>query len=103
MKFSRSSGKLSQGAVKFVGHLPGHCDAYLGVELDKEGGCSCSKGNKRQHLYPPPPPAVNNELDFPKEFYLCCLIVYFYGNFLFFSSAVGKHDGKFKGIRYFRW
>lgn len=40
VKFSRAGGKLSQGTVKFVGHLPGRSDAYLGVELDKEGeGC----------------------------------------------------------------
>nr|XP_022292463.1 uncharacterized protein LOC111103465 isoform X8 [Crassostrea virginica] len=38
VKFSRAGGKLSQGAVKFVGHLPGRSDAYLGVELDKEDG-----------------------------------------------------------------
>lgn len=37
VKFSRAGGKLSQGTVKFVGHLPGRSDAYLGVELDKEG------------------------------------------------------------------
>ncbi|XP_062567989.1 uncharacterized protein LOC134230238 isoform X3 [Saccostrea cucullata] len=38
VKFSRAGGKLSQGSVKFVGHLPGRSDAYLGVELDKEDG-----------------------------------------------------------------
>lgn len=38
VKFSRAGGKLSQGTVKFVGHLPGRSDAYLGVELDKEDG-----------------------------------------------------------------
>ncbi|KAK3096624.1 hypothetical protein FSP39_001816 [Pinctada imbricata] len=38
VKFSRQGGKLSQGRVKFVGHLPGRSDAYLGVELDKEDG-----------------------------------------------------------------
>lgn len=37
VKFSRQGGKLSQGKVKFVGHLPGRSDIYLGVELDKEG------------------------------------------------------------------
>lgn len=37
VKFSRAGGKLSQGTVKFVGHLPGRSDAYLGVELDREG------------------------------------------------------------------
>ena len=37
VKFSRQGGKLSQGKVKFVGHLPGRSDVYLGVELDKEG------------------------------------------------------------------
>ena len=51
VKFSRAGGKLSQGAVKFVGHLPGRSDAYLGGELDKEGGCSCSNENKWQDLY----------------------------------------------------
>lgn len=38
VKFSRQGGKLSQGMVKFIGHLPGRSDVYLGVELDKEGG-----------------------------------------------------------------
>ncbi|XP_033740068.1 LOW QUALITY PROTEIN: uncharacterized protein LOC117327264 [Pecten maximus] len=38
VKFSRQGGKLSQGTVKFVGHLPGRNDVYLGVELDKEEG-----------------------------------------------------------------
>ena len=40
VKFSRQGGKLSQGTVKFVGHLPGRSDVYLGVELYKEGQCS---------------------------------------------------------------
>ncbi|XP_041350917.1 uncharacterized protein LOC121369903 [Gigantopelta aegis] len=38
VKFSRQGGKLSQGTVKYVGHLPGRSDAYLGVELHKEEG-----------------------------------------------------------------
>ncbi|XP_046327209.2 uncharacterized protein LOC124111503 isoform X3 [Haliotis rufescens] len=38
VKFSRQGGKLSQGMVKFIGHLPGRSDVYLGVELDKEEG-----------------------------------------------------------------
>ncbi|KAL4232736.1 hypothetical protein ACF0H5_007424 [Mactra antiquata] len=38
IKFSRQGGKLSQGTVKFIGHLPGRGDIYLGVELDKEDG-----------------------------------------------------------------
>lgn len=37
VKFSRQGGKLSQGVIKFIGHLPGRGDIYLGVELDKEG------------------------------------------------------------------
>ncbi|WAR07410.1 hypothetical protein MAR_017368 [Mya arenaria] len=36
IKFSRQGGKLSQGTIKFIGHLPGRGDIYLGVELDKE-------------------------------------------------------------------
>lgn len=46
VKFSRAGGKLSQGTVKFVGHLPGRSDAYLGVELDKEGGGCLSMWKK---------------------------------------------------------
>ena len=42
VKFSRQGGKLSQGTIKYVGHLPGRSDVYLGVELDKEGN-SCLK------------------------------------------------------------
>ncbi|KAH3724133.1 hypothetical protein DPMN_049943 [Dreissena polymorpha] len=38
IKFSRQGGKLSQGTIKFIGHLPGRGDIYLGVELDKEDG-----------------------------------------------------------------
>lgn len=37
VKFSRQGGKLSQGEVKYIGHLPGRSDVYLGIELDKEG------------------------------------------------------------------
>ena len=37
IKFSRQGGKLSQGIIRFIGHLPGRGDIYLGVELDKEG------------------------------------------------------------------
>lgn len=40
IKFSRQGGKLSQGTIKFIGHLPGRGDIYLGVELDKEGKVS---------------------------------------------------------------
>lgn len=39
VKFSRVGGKLTQGVVKYVGHLPGRSEAYLGVELDKDGKC----------------------------------------------------------------
>ncbi|CAL1542568.1 unnamed protein product [Lymnaea stagnalis] len=38
IKFSRVGGKLTQGVVKYVGHLPGRSEAYLGVELDKDEG-----------------------------------------------------------------
>ncbi|XP_005103195.1 uncharacterized protein LOC101859260 [Aplysia californica] len=38
IKFSRQGGKLTQGVVKFVGHLPGRGEAYLGVELDRDEG-----------------------------------------------------------------
>ncbi|GFN84669.1 Cap-gly domain-containing linker protein 3 [Plakobranchus ocellatus] len=38
VKFSRLGGKLTQGSVKFVGHLPGRSEVYLGVELDKDEG-----------------------------------------------------------------
>lgn len=48
VKFSRQGGKLSQGKVKFVGHLPGRSDVYLGVELDKEGTAIFS--NRRDGL-----------------------------------------------------
>ena len=43
IKFSRQGGKLSQGTIKFIGHLPGRGDIYLGVELDKEGNLSFRK------------------------------------------------------------
>ena len=45
IKFSRQGGKLSQGTIKFIGHLPGRGDIYLGVELDKEG-MSCDQENE---------------------------------------------------------
>ncbi|KAK3776375.1 hypothetical protein RRG08_023730 [Elysia crispata] len=38
VKFSRLGGKLTQGCVKYVGHLPGRSEVYLGVELDKDEG-----------------------------------------------------------------
>lgn len=38
VKFSRQNGKISKGLVKFVGHLPGRNDIYLGLELENEDG-----------------------------------------------------------------
>ncbi|BFZ09894.1 hypothetical protein BsWGS_12932 [Bradybaena similaris] len=38
VKFSSTGGKLTQGMVKYVGHLPGRNETYLGVELDKDEG-----------------------------------------------------------------
>ncbi|CAD5112780.1 DgyrCDS1992 [Dimorphilus gyrociliatus] len=38
VKFTRNGGKISRGLVKFIGHLPGKNDVYLGVELEKEEG-----------------------------------------------------------------
>ena len=37
VKFSRQGGKVSKGAVKYIGSLPGKSDQYLGLELDTEG------------------------------------------------------------------
>ena len=37
VKFCRQGGKISRGIVRYVGHLPGKNDMYLGVELDHEG------------------------------------------------------------------
>ena len=96
VKFSRAGGKLSQGAVKFVGHLPGRSDAYLGVELDKEGGCSCSNGNKWQHLY-----LFSSYLlkwfGFPYvEIYKYCIIVYCDGNCLFYHLQMENMMGSLK-------
>ena len=36
VKFSRQGGKISRGYVKYIGHLPGKHDTYLGVELEHE-------------------------------------------------------------------
>lgn len=49
VKFSRQGGKISSGEVKYIGHLPGKTDTYLGVELESEskvmpGGSTVSKG-----------------------------------------------------------
>ncbi|CAG5120533.1 unnamed protein product, partial [Candidula unifasciata] len=38
VKFSSHGGKLTQGVVKYVGHLPGRSETYFGVELDKDEG-----------------------------------------------------------------
>ncbi|XP_013404693.1 uncharacterized protein LOC106169666 isoform X4 [Lingula anatina] len=38
IKFSRQGGKISRGLVKFIGHLPGRNDTYVGVELENEEG-----------------------------------------------------------------
>lgn len=38
VKFSRNGGHISKGQVKFIGHLPGKSDTYLGVELENEMG-----------------------------------------------------------------
>ncbi|XP_043557452.1 centrosome-associated protein 350-like [Chiloscyllium plagiosum] len=34
VKFSRPAGKISKGLIKYLGHLPGRQEAYLGVELE---------------------------------------------------------------------
>ncbi|CAH1799845.1 unnamed protein product [Owenia fusiformis] len=34
IKFTRNGGRVSRGAVKYIGHLHGKNDAYLGVELE---------------------------------------------------------------------
>ena len=36
VKFSRQGGRISRGLVKYMGHLPGKNDTYLGVELEKD-------------------------------------------------------------------
>lgn len=37
VKFSRQNGKISKGLVRYIGHLPGRHDTYLGLELENEG------------------------------------------------------------------
>jgi hypothetical protein len=37
VKFSRPSGKITKGMVKYIGMLPERSDVYLGLELDIEG------------------------------------------------------------------
>ncbi|XP_067895983.1 centrosomal protein of 63 kDa-like [Heterodontus francisci] len=34
VKFSRPAGKISKGVIKYLGHLPGRQEAYLGIELE---------------------------------------------------------------------
>ena len=36
VKFSRQGGRISRGVVRYLGHLPGKNDTYLGVELEQE-------------------------------------------------------------------
>ncbi|GAB1598993.1 hypothetical protein Ahia01_000176500 [Argonauta hians] len=38
VKFSKYSGKISQGIVKYVGLIEGHMETFLGVELHKDEG-----------------------------------------------------------------
>ncbi|XP_064629724.1 uncharacterized protein LOC135488790 isoform X6 [Lineus longissimus] len=38
VKFSRQNGKISKGLVRYIGHLPGRHDTYLGLELENEAG-----------------------------------------------------------------
>lgn len=38
VKFSKQSGKISQGVVKFIGPLYGRRDIYIGIELQNEEG-----------------------------------------------------------------
>lgn len=33
VKFRRSGGRIEVGEVHYIGHLPGHSDALVGVEL----------------------------------------------------------------------
>ncbi len=37
VKFTRPSGKITKGIVKYIGPLPDRSDIYLGLELDVEG------------------------------------------------------------------
>ena len=37
IKFTRQGGRICRGTVKYLGHLPGHNDCYLGVELESGG------------------------------------------------------------------
>ncbi|XP_062906963.1 uncharacterized protein LOC134348073 isoform X2 [Mobula hypostoma] len=34
VKFSRPAGKIGKGVIKYLGHLPGRQEAYIGVELE---------------------------------------------------------------------
>ncbi|XP_059824150.1 uncharacterized protein LOC132393204 isoform X3 [Hypanus sabinus] len=34
VKFSRPAGKIGKGVIKYLGHLPGRQEAYMGVELE---------------------------------------------------------------------
>ncbi|XP_038658187.1 uncharacterized protein LOC119969067 isoform X1 [Scyliorhinus canicula] len=34
IKFSRPAGKISKGVIKYLGHLPGRQEAYVGTELE---------------------------------------------------------------------
>jgi hypothetical protein len=45
VKFSRPSGKITKGIVKYIGMLPERTDVYLGLELDIEGSKLSHKKN----------------------------------------------------------
>ena len=36
VKFFRPGGRISCGVVRYIGHLPGKDDTYLGVEYEQE-------------------------------------------------------------------
>lgn len=55
IKFTRPGGKISRGTVKYVGHLPGRSEVFVGVESDDIGryiGNCLLKSHGFTHTFP---------------------------------------------------
>ncbi|XP_039258304.2 uncharacterized protein LOC120334857 isoform X1 [Styela clava] len=54
IKFTRPGGKVSRGNVKYVGHLPGRSEVFVGVESDNFDGKHCGTFQGSKYFSCPP-------------------------------------------------
>lgn len=54
IKFTRPGGKVSRGSVKYIGHLPGRSEVFVGVESDTYDGKHCGTFQGSKYFSCPP-------------------------------------------------